>query len=124
MSMKKEKTPSLEGHEAMEKWNPTWKHHIAPIWFKKLVRRWAIKNGKWRPGDWAGIHLPHMVFDHWGKVKIGSELCVVTQPYGDFFEEAERFANEIGCSVTNEGVGPWNPKTSLYVFREKPSKTS
>lgn len=104
------------GITAMREWNSTWRHNHAPMWFKKLIRKWAIRNGKW-----GGCHMNCLpaFFDHWGSFKVGKETLVATQPYWYACHEVLQFANEMGCRVTQaEGHGPWHPKTGLFIFQE------
>ena len=120
------KRPVKTGFDLVEEWNPTYKHHHLPLWMKKTVRIVAIKKGDWTPGIGREFYFLHNLdfyglWDHWGSIMTGdaSERSVITQPYGEYDQMAERFAEEHGCVLESLTPGPWHPKTHLYIFTKK-----
>ena len=121
-----------EGWPAVHAWNPTAKHHHLTMWFKKLMRIAAMKRGLWTKGtsDYHGvletmeIVADSSVFDHWGSCVIDEKRVMFAMPYLERDDEASRLASVIGCRVTNCGIGPWHPKTVLYIFSELDGSTT
>ena len=113
------------GIAAVFEWQPSWKHHHMPMWFKKAVRQRAINRGEWKPGiSWAGDHLPS-IFDHWGSflsdpgaIAAMPSRKVAAMPYGANDDRARAFASEIGCNVECLPRSPWHPATRLYIFSD------
>jgi len=110
------------GASALTKWQPSWKHHHTPRWFKKAVRRMAIKQGDWQPSlSTTDAHLPRL-FDHWGSFLPAPEAAtrkVATMPYQTNDDEAIAFAAELGCEVECLPTGPWHPAARLFIFSER-----
>lgn len=117
----------LNGDEAVRQWNPTWRMDHIPVWFKKAIREKAIREDDWEPSvsnTWE--FLPSKIFDHVGSIFHLNEESprkkvweFVAMPYNRDDAFAQSFADSINCEVTCSPVGPWHPKTSLYVFKEK-----
>ena len=113
------------GLTAVLEWQPSWKHHHMPMWFKKAVRQRAINRGEWKPGiSWAGDHLPS-IFDHWGSfspdlgdIAVMPSRKVAAMPYNYNDDGARAFASEIGCNVECLPQAPWHPATHLYIFSD------
>jgi len=115
----------LTGFPAVREWQPSWKHHHMPMWFKKSVRQRAVNRGEWKPCiSWAGDHLPS-IFDHWGSfspdngaIAAMTSRKIAAMPYGRDDNAARSFAADIGCHVECLQEGPWHPSTCLYIFSE------
>ncbi len=95
------------------------------MWFKKAVRLWAIRKGKWQNYHKIPyLHLPNF-FDHWGSF-IPTDKCdeskpcrkVATMPYIGNPSDVKEFAKELGVHVECLPVGPWHPNTKLFIFSE------
>jgi hypothetical protein len=115
---------SKKGFQSVKEWNPTYKHHHLPLWMKKIVRIVAIKKGDWTPGMDPECYFLHDrefhgLWDHWGSIIGASERSLITQPYGEHDEKAEKFAEEHGCVLETIIPGPWHPKTHLYIFTKR-----
>jgi hypothetical protein len=113
------------GHAAVLEYNSTYKHHHIPIWFKTSIRKTAISKGKWQKGESHMMHFIndrdyHGLWDHWGSIEIGRDRSVITQPYGDHLQLAEKFAEDHGCILQSMNPGPWHPNTRLYIFSRAP----
>ena len=109
------------GFTSMENWNPTYKHHHLPLWYKKIIREVALGKGIWKKGQSHEQHFLDDVsfcglWDHWGTVQDGDERSLITQPYAELGKMAEKFAMEHGCILKSMFPGPWHPSTQLYIF--------
>lgn len=105
----------------MDQWDATFNHKHEPLWFKKLIRKWAIRNNKWRPCYSTTVDFLPRFFDHWGSVKTNEGRSVITQPYAcreqRFDKEIMDFANDIGCdAMISDEPAPWHPNTILVTF--------
>lgn len=124
-----EATKPLTGFRAVEAWNKTWKHSHMPMWFKKALRRRAIRRGECRPNSqMAYCQLP-LFFDHWGSFiptdkqdESKPSRNVATMPYCGSDSEVKEFAEELGCQVECLPTGPWHPNTRLFIFSETNQK--
>jgi len=110
----------------MEDWDPSWKPHHLPMWFKKVLRKVAIERGDWEPGlpveyffqnrhPLAGSGL----WDHWGSIDGENGRKVISQPYSDKSKFAKQFADEHGMKLTISKPGPWHEATWMFVFEQK-----
>ncbi len=106
----------------MLEFNPTYKHHHLPVWFKTVIRKTAIAKGKWEKGKSHEHYFNnnpdyHGLWDHWGSIEDeGKERSIFTQPYGDHLDLAEKFAEDHDLILQSSQPGPWAPGTHLYIF--------
>lgn len=113
----------INGHYAMESWDRTWRPGKIPVWLRKNIRRWAIRNGKWVAGPVTAFgrtipesFLPWELFDHWGSVRRGNVRVLVAQPYHRHDKIAVEWAMKMGCRFEYFRPGPWHEKTHCYIF--------
>lgn len=104
----------------MDAWDKSWKHGHLPMWMKKSVRQaskiHSAKDLGLEIGYRSGISIYGGLWDHWGSVRRGEEVAVITQPYNRDDAAAEQFAERVGCKVDVVVPGPWEPRTVMYVF--------
>ena len=114
----------ITGQRAIRGVYPSYKHHHAPMWFKKAIRQGAIRRGEWRPSysTWSQfVHCP--LWDHWGSFQHPDDeknRWVLTQPYGADLGFALKFSEEHGFELVEyRKHSPHHPMAELYAFRPK-----
>ena len=114
------------GHEAMDEWDKTYRHHHFPRWLKKEFKKEGSMIFNSEPRD-RGDHrskiregnyyyTPCVRFDHWGTVLRDGVRVFITQPYERDDAAAAEFAKRVGCSLEVTAPAPWHPATVLYSF--------
>lgn len=126
-------TNEMNSHAAMEKWNPKYRWHSAPMWLKKRCRAYLRRlNRPIHQVDFCDRDVVAKTFgailgsgsflDHYGSIPSATKglPTFFVQPYGNNQKSAEKVAEALNLRLTVE-AGVWHPDTTMFLFDDPKS---